>query len=340
MQKLLATLGRVGLSTFFVLLVSMIGLAALDPALGARGSAIPFHFVADYGVCLVFFFYGLRLSGPELLRGLKNWRLHLAVQVATFLLFPAILVGLWHAARALGLGDPQLWLGVLYLAALPSTVSSSVVMVSLAGGDIAAAVFDASLSSLLGIFATPLWMSLFLNGSGHSLDLGPVVLKLCLEVLLPVAAGLALHGRFGAWAERNKKLLKRSDQTVILLIVYTAFCDSFAEHQFAGHSPAQIAFLAAAMLALFLGVFAIMSLAGVAVGFRREERVVLLFCGSKKSLVQGAAMCPVLFPAASGLSSGVILLPLMLYHALQLMAGSVIAQRMGRSAVGGSISDE
>jgi Predicted Na+-dependent transporter len=327
MSKLLRLLDRVGLSPFFLLLLAMIGLAALDPALGAKGSVLPFHFVADYGVCLIFFFYGLKLSAKEIADGLKNWRLHLLVQAATFVLFPAVVFAVWSMAKAFGSGSSPLWLGVLYLAALPSTVSSSVVMVSIAGGNIASAVFNASLSSLIGIFITPLWMSLFLSQSGTHLELGPVILKLCLEVLLPVALGLFFHRWLGPWAERNKKLLKLSDQTVILVIVYTAFCDSFASHQFEGHSSLEILALGAAMLGLFLAAFAIMGAVGKAMGFSREDRIVLLFCGSKKSLVQGAAMCPVLFPGAA---SGLVLLPLMLYHALQLMAGSVIAGRMGK----------
>jgi solute carrier family 10 (sodium/bile acid cotransporter), member 7 len=329
MPKLLKLLSSVGLSVFFLLLLSMIGLAALDPSLGARGSLIPFHFVADYGVCLIFFFYGLKLSVGDIADGLKNWRLHLLVQAATFVLFPLVVLAVWAIARAFGLGGGALWLGVLYVAALPSTVSSSVVMVSIAGGNIAAAVLNASLSSLIGIFITPLWMSLFLSQSGAHLELGPVILKLCLEVLLPVVLGLVFHRWWGAWADRHKRLLKVSDQSVILLIVYTAFCDSFASHQFEGHSALEIALLGAAMLSLFLCAFALMAAAGKALGFDRKDRIVLLFCGSKKSLVQGAAMCPVMFP---GMASGLVLLPLMLYHALQLMAGSVIAERMSRRA--------
>lgn len=324
MSSLLKLLNKVGLSVFFLLLVSMIVLAWLAPGPGLKGSWFPMPWIAHYGPALIFFFYGLKLSPDELKAGVKNWPLHLAIQATTFVVFPLVILGLKMVFGSLG--DSNLWLGAFYLAALPSTVSSSVVLVSLARGDVPLAVLNASLSSLLGIVLTPLWLSLFLVAGPGAIDLGPTVVSLALQVLLPVVLGVALHRFWGNWAQKNKKLLKLSDQFVILMIVYCAFCESFGAHQFDGFSPLSIVVLGALMLGLFLVMFFVLDGLARWAGVGRPQRITLLFCGSKKSLVQGASMSPVLFPGAGG----VILLPLMLYHALQLMAGSVIAQRMGR----------
>lgn len=326
MSSLFKLLNRVGLSVFFLLLVLMIFLAWLAPGLGVKGTWFPMAYIAQYGPALIFFFYGLKLSPADLKAGLKNWPLHLAIQGTTFIVFPLVILavklffGSW--------GSPELWLGAFYLAALPSTVSSSVVMVSIAGGDIPLAVLNASVSSLLGIVITPLWLSLFLvqGHAGAGMDLGPTILSLAFQVLLPVALGVLLHRFWGGWADKNKKLMKLSDQFVILMIVYSAFCESFGQHQFDGFSVWSIGILGALMLGFFLVVFFVLNALATWAGVGKPQKIALLFCGSKKSLVQGASMSPVLFPGAGG----VVLLPLMLYHALQLMAGSVIAQKMSR----------
>jgi solute carrier family 10 (sodium/bile acid cotransporter), member 7 len=226
-----------------------------------------------------------------------------------------------------------LWLGAFYLAALPSTVSSSVVMISIAGGNISAGIFNASISSLLGIFVTPIWMNIFVSSSAFSVpDLSGVILNLCLQVLLPVVAGLALHSRLGFLAVRFKTQLHYFDQVIILLIVYRAFCDSFLNRMFEGYSLTELAVLGSLMLMLFFVMFALMQMLSVGLGFSREDRITVIFCGSKKSLVQGALMGQVLFPDAAAF--GIVLLPLMLYHALQLIAGSLLAQRMAKVSHG------
>jgi sodium/bile acid cotransporter 7 len=123
--------------------------------------------------------------------------------------------------------------------------------------------------------------------------------------------------------------LKKFDQLIILLIVFTAFSESFYQKMFEGQSLAELTLLSGSMLLLFLVMMGVMHLVSIYLGFSREERITVLFCGSKKSLVQGAVMGKVLFPDPVLL--GVILLPLMVYHALQLIAGSAIAQRMALS---------
>lgn len=257
--------------------------------------------------------------------GLANWKMHLVIQFTTFVLFPLLIL----LVKPLFQSDIfPLWLGIFFLAALPSTVSSSVVMVSIAKGNMPGAIFNASLSSLLGIFITPLWTGLFIAADTGGFDTSRIVMKLCLQVLLPVIIGLILHRYFGAAAERHKKTLKMFDQAVILLIIYTSFCKSFTEHLFDGLGLLTIILLAAGMVLLFLSVFGLMNLISKLLHFSREDQVTVVFCGSKKSLVHGTVMSKVLFPQST--MGGLIILPLMLYHALQLIAASIIAQKMGR----------
>lgn len=313
---------------FFLLLSSMVLLAWLFPLYGSTQSPLPLKPVVDYGVSIIFFFYGLGLSRETLIKGLSHFKLHAVIQGTTFILFPVLVLG--AAAVFPDHAYVAWWLGVFYLAALPSTVSSAVVMVSIAGGNLSAAIFNASISSLIGIFITPLWMTAFMDSMEFSTSgLGNVILSLSLQVLLPVGLGLLLHNKLGAFATRYKARLKYFDQFIILLIVYRAFCESFAGKMFDSFSAVEIFTLGTLMLALFIIMVFIMNLLSVWLRFSREDRITVIFCGSKKSLVQGAVMGQVLFPGVA--TFGIILLPLMLYHALQLLAGSIIAQRLARS---------
>ncbi len=324
-RLMLRLLAKVGLNGFFFCLIGVIFLAYYFPTIGLHES--PWHLpqIAEYGVSIIFFFYGLKLSPQKLKSGLTNWKLHILIQTATFGLFPLLILSLQNL---LGVDKTSLfWIGIFYLAVLPSTVSSSVVMVAIAKGNLPAAIFNASISSIIGIFITPLWMSGLLEQQDANFDLFPVILRLCFEVLLPVIVGYVLHSQLGKWAERYNHLLRLFDQTIILLIVYTSFCESFAGGMFEGQSMRDLSILGAEMLAFFFLVFGLLYLLSSWLGFSYEDRVTVLFCGSKKSLVQGAVMGKVLFPNPVAL--GVVLLPLMMYHALQLLAGSIIAQQWG-----------
>lgn len=326
MKKLLAILGKAGFDGFLLMIGMMILLAYFLPQPGMVKEPISMEQIASAGVSLIFLFYGLRLSVEKLKAGLVNWKMHIIVQLTTFLFFPLIVL----ASRPLFVGTAfELhWLGIFFLAALPSTVSSSVVMVSIAKGNIPAAIFNASISSLIGVVVTPLWVGLFIASATGHFDVPDIVIKLVLQVLLPVIVGISLNARFGATAEKYKKQLKHFDQGIILTIVYTSFCKSFSEHLFAGFTALELAGLAAGMIALFFAVFFCVGLLSRLFGFSDEDRITVLFCGSKKSLVHGTVMSKVLFQHST--TTGIILLPLMLYHALQLIAASIIAQSMAR----------
>lgn len=324
MKTLLSHLQKAGLNGFFFALLFMVFLAWLLPYYGTSESPLPLSTITKYGVSIIFFFYGLKLSPEKLRTGLSNWKLHLLIQSSTFILFPVFVL-----AFSFLLNDSEyrlLWIGTFYLAALPSTVSSSVVMVSIAGGNLPAAIFNASISSIIGIFVTPIWMSFFIEETGSTVGLVDVILKLCLQVLAPVILGILLHHKWGDFAEKYKTGLRYFDQSIILLIVYTAFCESFYGNMFSSHPMTEIVMLSFIMISFFLVMFFFMYILSSLFKFNREDTITLLFCGSKKSLVQGAVMGRVLFP--NPVTFGLILLPLMLYHALQLIAGSMIAERM------------
>lgn len=324
MKTLLSHLQKAGLNGFFFALLFMVLLAWLFPYFGTSESPLPLSIITKYGVSVIFFFYGLKLSPEKLKTGLSNWRLHLLIQTTTFILFPTFVL-----ASSFLLNEPDyrlLWIGTFYLAALPSTVSSSVVMVSIAGGNLPAAIFNASISSIIGIFVTPIWMSFFIDETGGSAELLDVIINLCLQILAPVILGILLHHKWGSVVENYKNELRYFDQSIILLIVYTAFCESFYGNMFSTHPLTEILILAFIMISFFLVMFTLMYMLSSLFRFNREDTITVLFCGSKKSLVQGAVMGRVLFP--NPISFGLILLPLMLYHALQLIAGSIIAERI------------
>lgn len=332
-MKIWRLLNKIGLDGFVIALLGVIVLAYYWPQPGVQEglfSMPSFNFagfslpkVANYGVALIFFFYGLKLSPQQLKAGLYHWRLHVVIQAVTFIVFPLTILLVKTLAGASW--DSLLWTGTFFLATLPSTVSSSVVMVSIARGNIPSAIFNASISSLLGVFITPLYMGLILSTTVEGFNLGYAVVQLSLQVLLPVALGIMLHPRFGALALKKSHLLKLFDQTVILLIVYVAFCDSFINNMFQGHSITQLLLLSLAMIVLFFVIYGITAFIGRILHFNREDNITALFCGSKKSLVHGTVMAKILFPGAPGI--GLILLPLMIFHTLQLIATSIIAQR-------------
>ena len=302
-----------------------VALAWLFPDAGAKGGGLHPELINKFGVSLIFFLHGLMLSFEALAAGARKWRVHALVQSSTFVLFPLLgLLLLGIAGSRLG---PDLRVGLFFLCALPSTVSSSVALTAAARGDVAVAVFNATLSSLLGVVLTPLWLSLVLGTSGHSLPFGSVVLELLLWLVLPLLLGQAARPLLGRVAIAHKARINAVDRLTILLLVYTSFCDSVKGGVWrSGAGSLGIATLASVLL---LGVaLGLTWLAGRALGFARDERIAVLFCGSKKTLASGVPMARLIFGAQPGLA--VILLPIMIYHPLQLLVGGWLAGRLGK----------
>lgn len=318
-------MGRFKIDNFVLAIIVIVIIAYFFPHWGSKNSNIPLDEIGSIGVSIIFFFYGLKLSPDKIKSGLKNWKLHLLVQSSTFLLFPLIVLlfyPLVHTEEA-----EVMWLSFLFLAALPSTVSSSVVMVSIVKGNIPAAIFNSSISGLIGIAVTPLWMGLFLNHSSPDFSLGAIYMKLLLEILLPVCIGILLQHYLGKYTQQFGRQLSLFDKSIILLIIYKSFAESFEEGVFTSVGIADFIFIVVSVLTLFFLVYAITGLISKNMGFNREDRITAQFCGTKKSLVHGTVFSKVLFPATFPV--GIVLLPLMLFHALQIFIISIIATRKG-----------
>ena len=311
---------------FILGIMLMIALAYLIPGVGAEGNFIELKVLIRYGISLLFFFYGLRLSPEKLVNDLSNWQLHLTIQSITFIVFPLII--LFFRPFLKGTENEVLWLSVFFLAALPSTVSSSVVMVSIAEGNIPSAIFNASISGIIGIVITPLWMGIFLEKQNEAFAFAEVLHDLVMQILIPLVIGLLLHRFWGKWATRNKRYLSLFDKSVILTIVYHSFSNSFQNGIFSSIKTYELFVLSGCVIALFFFIFEGTKVLTRFMQFNREDQITILFCGSKKSLVHGSVMASVLF---SGTTVGsLFLVPVMIYHAFQLFYISIIAKRYSK----------
>lgn len=323
-------LKRLSIDRFVMTLLLVIAVARFFQAPANYNGPFNLHQIGEVGITFVFLFYGLKLNLRILRKDLSNWKLHLVVQLSTFVIFPLVVLPL---VLTFGNGDNHLlWLGAFFLAALPSTVSSSVVMVSIAKGNVPSAIFNASLSSLLGVFITPLWMGIVLTvNPAQTVELTGIITKLILQVLLPVITGIFLNRFFGGWAESKSRFFKLFDQSVILLIVYLSFAKSFAGNHFSSISNFDLILVAILCLALFFSIYFIILAISRRLKFNQKDTTSAQFSGSKKSLVHGTVMSNVLFPGLNGI--GVVLLPLMMYHALQLVVVGFIAREKGKKQV-------
>ena len=304
---------------YILLLLATVALASFAPL---RGAAVAWGEVAaNAGIVLLFFLHGAKLSREAIVAGAGNWRLHGAVLAATFVLFPLLGVGIAHIPYL----TPVVATGMLFLTLLPSTVQSSVAFTSIARGHVAAAICSASFSNLAGLVFTPLLAALLMHGAGASLGIGAVE-KIVGQLFVPFVTGHLLRPWIGGFVHRHKKLVSYVDRGSILIVVFTAFSAAVVEgiwHKLPLIALAEVVALVVVLLAIVLNVT---WRAGAALGLSREDRIVLLFCGSKKSLASGVPMAGVLFPAAQ---VGVVILPLMLFHQIQLMACAVIARALG-----------
>jgi sodium/bile acid cotransporter 7 len=285
-----------------------------------------FGVATNVAVGLLFFLYGARLSTREALDGLRHWRLHAVVLAATFVLFP--LLGL--ALVRLPFLTPELVIGVLFLCVLPSTVQSSIAFTSIARGNVAAAICSASLSNLAGIVLTPLLVALLLAGDGAGVD-GSAVLGIVLQLLAPFVAGQLARRWIGDWITRNAAPLKLFDRGSILLVVYTAFSAGMTEGIWHRLDIGHLLVLLAVCGALLAAVLGATRWGARVLGFARADAITIVFCGSKKSLASGLPMATVLFGHAQ---VGLIVLPLMLFHQLQLIVCATLARRYAAEPAG------
>lgn len=313
-------------NTFLLLLASMVLLAKFVPFRPAYNQWFPLSDFIDWGIAGIFLLYGLKLNLKEVVKDVSNWKLHLLIQSATFLLFPFLVLIFYPAFRETAYYG--IWLSVFFLASLPSTVSSSVVMVSIAKGNVTSAIFNASISGLIGIVMTPLLMSFFLNANTESADKTEIVEQLLLKVLMPIVIGIALNPFFKKWIIRYSNVISEFDRLIILLIVYESFSTAFIENIFAIVPGFVFLVLTISVVALFFIVYYITKFVAMKMGFQLEEIITATFCGSKKSLVHGS-----LFLLVLGIPDDqkvLFLLPVMIYHSFQLFYVSWLANKIAQ----------
>jgi sodium/bile acid cotransporter 7 len=308
---------------FVLWLLGAVALGSLLPVSGPTAAAVDaFTLLAIFAL---FFLHGVRLPREALLSGVTDWRLHVAILSVTFLLFP--LAGLGLSLLMPGLLSPLLWSGILFLCALPSTVQSSIAYTSMARGNVAGAVAAAAFSNLMGVFLTPVLVSLLLGAQGAEIGVGGIA-KIAALLFLPFLLGHPARPWLLPLVENRPRLTAVVDKGTILLAVYGAFSAAAAEGLWGRLPPQQFALLAGLcllLLALMLGSAWALGRFG---GYSRENRAAILFCGSVKSLASGAPMARILFP---GPAAGFAILPVMLFHTLQLIVCAWIAGRMAQS---------
>jgi sodium/bile acid cotransporter 7 len=314
------------------LVLMLLGVVLLATVLPVRGGGVAvLDVVTQAAVALLFFLHGSKLSRQAVLDGLLHWRLHVLVFAATFALFP--LLGLVLRPWLEPLVGPTLYLGVLFICALPSTVQSSIAFTSLARGNVAAALCSASTSNMLGMALTPLLMAGMAQWVGAAAGAGAVHLSwrtfegILTTLLLPFVAGQALQRWTGPWVARHKGWIRFSDQGTILLVVYGAFSAATVQGLYRHLPPATLLALLGICALLLAVVMPLLTVASRLLGFSREDEIAIVFCGSKKTLASGVPMAQILF---AGQAVGLLVLPLMLFHQLQLMVCASLARRYAR----------
>ena len=319
----MAFLRRLRPDPFLTALILLPVLATVLPARGGVAEALDTATIA--AICLLFFLHGAKLAPSQTAAGFARWRFQLLVLGATFVVFP--ILGLAIAADPSSLLSPALATGFLFLCILPSTVQSSIAFTSVARGNVALAVSSASISNVLGVIITPLLAALLIGSQVHITT--ESILGIVGQLIVPFVAGQLLHRRIGDWLARNRVLVSIVDQGSVLLVVYVAFSTGVTQGLWTVVPPVQLLTVVGVSVVLLAVVMALFAGVGAASKLPRADRIVLFFCGSKKSQVSGLPMAFLLFPAAE---VGIMVLPLMIFHLIQLLVCAVIANRLGKSA--------
>ena len=319
-----AILSRLRIDGYILAIMGMVALAAILPARGTGKDIL--DVVVHAAIALLFFIYGARISRQAIWTGILHWRLQSLVLATTFVVFP--LLGLAITKLAGGHLDNGLATGLMFVSLLPSTVQSSIAFTSIARGNVPAALCCASLSNLSGVVITPLLATLFLSAGagGMSLD---AVWDIALQILLPFVVGQLSRPIVGEWLNRQKTLTMLVDRGSILIVVYSAFSAGVVAGIWSKVTPQSLALVILLDLLMLAVVLVATTAASRLLRFSKEDEIAIVFCGSKKSMASGLPMANIIFPASS---VGLIVLPLMLFHQMQLMVCAALARRYARRA--------
>lgn len=322
---------------FSLLIMLMVVVASILPIAGQY--AVIFSHLTDFAIALMFFLHGAKLSREAVIEGITHWRLHAMIFASTFVLYP--ILGLLIKPLITPLVGHELSLGFLYLCLLPSTVQSSIAFVSVAKGNVAGAVCSASASNIIGIFLTPLLVGLFLsqnlyaNSVANEVGLG-VMLKIIFLLLVPFVLGQLARNTMKNFLKNNAKIVKMVDQGSILMVVYSAFSAAVIEGIWRQVSWQVLAYLIVICMVLLFMVMVLLHFSGKKLGFNHTDQITILFCGSKKTLASGVPMAKILF---AGQPYGLLILPLMLFHQIQLIVCGILASRFANDSLGHNKND-
>lgn len=319
MLKLLA------LDRFTILLVGMVLLATFFPVSGQ--AAQYFNTLTTVAIAILFFLHGAKLSREAVIEGILHWKMHVLVFAFTFLIFPVI--GLLAKPILLPLLGQQLYWGFLFMCFLPSTVQSSIAFTSVAKGNVAGAVCSASFSNLIGMFITPVLVSFFILGqSQHGFDPTTSIIQITLLLLVPFILGQLLRPYIFPYMAKVPSIVKAFDQGSILMVVYGAFSGAVVAglwHQVSWKTLLILTIVCSVLLTIIMLLALYLPRA---LGFNRADQITVFFCGSKKTLASGVPMAQILF---IGQPLGMIVLPIMIFHQIQLMVCGVIANYLAKS---------
>lgn len=317
-----AFLSRLRLDPYIVAIMAMVAVAAVLPARGAGKEVL--DWAVHAAIAILFFVYGAKISPQAIWAGITHWRLQGLVFAATFVVFP--LIGLALVMLLKGHIDSGLATGLLFVCLLPSTVQSSIAFTSIARGNVPAALCCASVSNLAGVVITPVLVTMLLNTGAGGLSLDAIV-DIALQILLPFIAGQCARPLVGGWLTRRKTLTMIVDRGSILLVVYSAFSAGVVAGIWSRVTPQSLGLVIVLDLVLLATILVFTTVASRMLRFSIEDEIAIVFCGSKKSMASGLPMANILFPAAT---VGLIVLPLMLFHQMQLMVCAALARRYSR----------
>lgn len=317
-----ALLNRLRLDPYILAIMAMVVLAAVLPARGAGKDVL--DVAVHAAIAILFFIYGAKISPAAIWAGITHWRLQGLVFATTFVVFPVI--GLGVVALTRGHLDDGLVTGLLFLCLLPSTVQSSIAFTSIARGNVPAAICCASVSNLAGVVVTPVLATMFLSAQSGGLSLD-AVRDIALQILLPFVLGQVARPIVGDWFTRQKTLTMLVDRGSILLVVYSAFSAGVVAGIWSQVTPQSLALVVILDLVMLAIVLVFTTAASRLLRFSVEDEIAIVFCGSKKSMASGLPMANIIFPAAT---VGLIVLPLMLFHQMQLMVCAALARRYSR----------
>lgn len=304
---------------FLLTLVIVVATATFLPCEGRINTF--FESLTSLAIALLFFMHGAKLSFNAIIDGIKNWKLHLMIFITTFAFFPLLGVGLQIFVPALL--THNLYLGFIYLCTLPATVQSAIAFTSIARGNVAAAICSASASTLLGVFITPILIGLFMHAqSDNAMDISEAVISIMLKLMLPFILGHLSRPLIGLWIDKYRKIINQTDRLSILLVVYVAFSNAVINGIWQQIDIISFITIIIFSLILLTSVLVITRYGSRLLGFNKQDEITIVFCGSKKSLASGIPMASIIFPAAV---TGMMVLPLMIFHQIQLMVCAILA---------------